>query len=133
MRSNITVLNKLKKQDSNTGLDVWYVTKFKDIKYTKRKVTTVDGINVSMGEEFIVLFPFNDKYLQYSKWKNSDKDNAYTMSQGDIIVFDDYDIVEGTAVNIAKIKTKYTACEVRSVEEMENKYGAVNQLRCSGV
>ena len=86
MRGTITILNRLKKKDSTTGLDVWYKTILNDIKYKQDKVTSVVGTEVSMGEEYVILIPFSNNYVPYHEWKNSaDKDNTYTMSQGDYI------------------------------------------------
>ncbi len=136
MQGPITILNKLKHQDSSTGLDVWYKTIMKDIKYTNTKVTSVVGTEVSMGQQFIILIPFTDKYLPYAEWKNSNqKDNTFTISQGDYIFLGSELEEEITPNNILKTKTKYepNVCEVRSIEEVPQKYGVKIQLRISGV
>jgi hypothetical protein len=136
MQGPITILNKLKHQDSSTGLDVWYKTIMKDIKYTNTKVTSVVGTEVSMGQQFIILIPFTGKYLPYAEWKNSNqKDNTFTISQGDYIFLGSELEEEITPNNILKTKTKYepNVCEVRSIEEVPQKYGVKIQLRISGV
>ena len=48
----ITIANRLNRKDSVTGLDVWYTTKMSNISYSKEKVTTVNGTQVSMGDSF---------------------------------------------------------------------------------
>ena len=136
MQGPITILNKLKHQDSSTGLDVWYKTIMKNIKYTNTKVTSVVGTDVSMGQQFIILIPFTGKYLPYAEWKNSNqKDNTFTISQGDYIFLGSELEEEITPNNILKTKTKYepNVCEVRSIEEVPQKYGVKIQLRISGV
>ena len=136
MQGPITILNKLKHQDSSTGLDVWYKTIMKNIKYTNTKVTSVVGTDVSMGQQFIILIPFTGKYLPYSEWKNSNhKDKTFTVSQGDYIFLGSELEEEITPNNILKTKTKYepNVCEVRSIEEVPQKYGVQIQLRISGV
>lgn len=139
MRGTITILNRLKKKDSTTGLDVWYKTILNDIKYKQDKVTSVVGTEVSMGEEYVILIPFSNNYVPYHEWKNSaDKDNTYTMSQGDYIYLGIGLQEEVNASNVVKIKTQYepNVCEVRSIEEVpmdSKKYGIKIQLRVGGV
>lgn len=136
MQGPITILNKLKHQDSATGLDVWYKTILKDIKYANTKVTNVVGTEVSIGQSFIVLIPFTGKYLSYSEWKDStQKDARYTINQGDYIFLGKELEEEVTPNNIMKLKTKYepNVCEVRSIEEVPQKYGVKIQLKIAGV
>lgn len=132
----ITIFNKLARQDSQTGLDVWYKQVLKDIPYSIEKVTNVNGTSVSMGETFTILIPFNDKYLAYNEWKQSlDKDSAFTMSQGDIIVLDTEVEDIATPNTIPSIKTKYKpkVCEVRSIIEVPKRPGVNIQLKVSGI
>ena len=139
MVANITICNKLKRTDSTTGLDIWYKTILKDIKYKQNKVTTVVGTNVSMGEEYIILLPFSAKYLDYNSWKtNADRDTYYTMSQGDYIFLNTELTEEVSPNNIQKLRTQYSpnVCEVRTIEEIpisSKQYGIKIQLRVSGV
>lgn len=128
----ITIANKLNKKDSVTGLDVWYKTKINDVKYKKDKVTSVVGTDVSMGTSYTVLIPFSKKYLKYKEWKDSIRENYYTMSQGDYIFFDDL-TEEITPSNIVKLKSQYECCEVRSIEEAKENGINTIQLRVSGV
>lgn len=139
MRGSITILNRLKRKDSVTGLDVWYKTILKDVKYKQDKVTTVVGTDVSMGESYTILIPFNENYKPYNVWKNStDKDTTYTMSQGDYIYLG-IELAENVnPSNVVKLKTQYepNVCEVRSIEEVpmdSKKYGIKIQLRIGGV
>lgn len=139
MRGTITILNRLKKKDSITGLDVWYKTVLKGIKYKQDKVTTVVGTDVSMGEGYTILIPFSDKYVPYHKWKDStSKDTTYTMSQGDYIYLGIELEEDVTPSNVVKLKSQYepNVCEVRSIEEVpisSTQYGVLIQLRIGGV
>lgn len=136
MQGTVTILNKLKRQDSVTGLDVWYKTIFENIKYSQTKVTTVVGTEVSMGQQFTILIPFTGKYVPYNEWKNSsNKDNTFTISQGDYIFLGIGLEEEVTPNNVLKLKNQYEpqVCEVRSIEEVPQKYGVKIQLRISGV
>lgn len=128
----VIIANKLARKDSSTGRDVWYKTIVDGVIERTDKVTNATGSEVNMGKSYTILFPFNDKYLPYHEWITANKDDTYTMSQGDIIFFDDFadDITPNT---IIELKETYRHCEVRVVEEREKKHGTKVQLRVSGV
>ena len=131
----ITIANRLNRTDSITGLDVWYKFQLKNIQYSKERVTTVNGTQVSMGESFNILLPFTSKYIPYLQWKDlSNKDDYYTLSQGDYIFLTE--ITEDIQPNtIMQIKNKYKGyvCEVRSIIEVPERNGVTIQLKVSGV
>lgn len=131
MKAKITLLNKLKRQDSQTGLEVWYKT-FLDVDYYSERVQNVTEKDVSMNETFTVLIPFSDKYHYYHLWKSMNKDNIYTLSQGDYIVFGEVE-EEITPNNIQSIVNQYRHCEVRSIEEREKILDANYQFKVGGV
>lgn len=132
----ITIANKLAKKDSVTGLDVWYKTKLRDIQYSIEKVTTVNGTVVSVGQTLNVLIPFSDKYLRYRDWVNTyNREQFYTMNQGDYI-FIDIDLEDDvTPQNIVKLKEKYApdVCKVSSVIEVPQRYGVLYQLKVTAI
>ena len=132
----ITIANKLAKKDSVTGLDVWYTTKLYDIPYSIERIATATGTIVSVGQVINVLIPFNDKYKHYRDWISlPDKENFYTMSQGDYI-FIDIDLEEEvTASNIIKLKEKYSpdVCKVSSIIEVPERYGVKYQLKVGAI
>jgi hypothetical protein len=131
----VIVANKLPFDKSSTGRDVWYKTYVDVIDYTVDKVTNANGAEVSMGEAYTILFPFNNSYVPSQKWTDSDflnRDNTFTMQTGDIIFFDDFpDAI--TSNSILELQDMYQSCEVRVVEEREQMYGVKEQLRVSGV
>ena len=135
MLGTITLLNKLKRKDSTTNIDVWYKTVIKDCIYKKDKISTVNGNIVSMGQQFTILIPFTGKYLPYRDWKQlEDKTGYYTLSEQDIIILD---IVteDITAQNITQIKNDYepNTCEIRSIEQVEQKLSVNFEFRVGGV
>lgn len=135
MQGTITLLNRLRKKDSVTNLDVWYKTYIQNCVYKKEKVTDVSGTNVSMGEQFTILIPFSDKYKPYREWKKlEDKSKFYTLSPQDVIILD---IVEDdvTSQNIIQIKNNYEpdTCEVRSIEQVDQKLSVTYEFRIGGV
>lgn len=135
MLGTITLLNKLKRKDSTTNIDVWYKTVIKDCTYKKDKISTVNGNIVSMGQQFTILIPFTGKYLPYRDWKQlEDKTGYYTLSEQDVIILD---IVteDITAQNITQIKNDYepNTCEIRSIEQVEQKLSVNFEFRVGGV
>ena len=135
MLGTITLLNKLKRKDSTTNIDVWYKTVIKDCIYKKDKISNVNGNIVSMGQQFTILIPFTGKYLPYRDWKQlEDKTGYYTLSEQDVII---HDIVteDITAQNITQIKNDYepNTCEIRSIEQVEQKLSVNFEFRVSGV
>ena len=135
MQGTVTLLNKLKRKDSTTNIDVWYKTVIKDCIYKKDKISTVNGNIVSMGQQFTILIPFTGKYLPYRDWKQlEDKTGYYTLSEQDVIILD---IVteDITAQNITQIKNDYepNTCEIRSIEQVEQKLSVNFEFRVGGV
>ena len=135
MLGTITLLNKLKRKDSTTNIDVWYKTVIKDCIYKKDKISTVNGNIVSMSQQFTILIPFTGKYLPYRDWKQlEDKTGYYTLSEQDVIILD---IVteDITAQNITQIKNDYepNTCEIRSIEQVEQKLSVNFEFRVGGV
>ena len=135
MQGTITLLNKLKRKDSVTGLDVWYKTILKDCVYKKERVSDVSGNIVSMGQQFTILIPFTKKYLPYHDWKNlEDKKGYYTLSNQDVIILDEVQ-EEVDVKNIIEIKNSYepNTCEIRSIEQVESKFSSKYEFRVGGV
>lgn len=132
----ITVLNKLAKKDSATGLDVWYVTKLYNIPFSTERVASVVGTTVSVGQTTNILLPFSDKFKHYREWVAlEDRENYYTMSQGDLI-FIDIDLNEIiTPNNVIQIKNNYKpdVCSVASIFEVQKNPHIKYQLKVVGV
>lgn len=135
MQGTVTLLNKLKRKDSVTNTDVWYKTILQDCVYKKDKISNINGTIVSMGQQFTILIPFTGKYTPYKDWKNlEDKSGYYTLSNQDIIILDEV-TEEVTANNITEIKNAYepNTCEIRSIEQVEQKLSIKYEFRVGGV
>lgn len=135
MQGTVTLLNRLRKKDSVTNLDVWYKSYIQNCVYKKEKVTDVAGTTVSMGEQFTILIPFSNKYIPYNQWKKlDDKSTFYTLSPQDIIILD---IVneDVTPQTIIQIKNDYepNTCEIRSIEQVEQRLSTRFEFRIGGV
>jgi hypothetical protein len=128
----ITIANKLAKKDSVTGLDVWYKTKLYNIPYSIERIATASGTVVSVGQTINILIPFSDKYLRYRKWvEEVNREEYYTMSQGDYI-FIDIDLEDDiTPNNIVKLRDSYSpdVCKVSAITEVPERNGVLYQLK----
>lgn len=136
MNTQITLLNKLKRNDSVTGVDVWYKTFLQDIDYKRETLQSVEGTTVGVGSTVTILIPFDDKFKKYQEWKKLEqKEQNYTMSVGDLIILDELIPEEPTPNNIASIKSNYSGlwCEVRSIEEVEQKNAVKYRLRLGAI
>lgn len=135
MVGNITLLNRLKRQDSVTNTDVWYKTIIKNCTYNKDRVSSVNGTVISMGQSFTILIPFTGNYLPYKEWKNlEDKTGYYTLSNQDVIILDEV-TEEVTPNTITKIKNEYepNTCEIRSIEQVDKKLSVRFEFRVGGI
>lgn len=136
MDGTITLLNKLKRKDSTTNRDVWYKTIITNCVYKKDRVSTVNGNVVSMGQAFTVLIPFTGKYLSYREWKKlEDKTGYYTLSEQDVIILGEVTEEDVTADNITQIKNDYEpdTCDIRSIEQVQQRFTSNFEFRVSGV
>ena len=135
MQGTITLLNKLKRKDSVTNVDVWYKTFIENCAFKKDRISNINGTTVSMGQQFTILIPFTGKYIPYKDWKNlADKSGYYTLSNQDIIILDE--VTEAvSANNITDIKNSYepNTCEIRSIEQVDDKLSVKYEFRVSGV
>ena len=135
MVGNITLLNRLKRQDSVTNTDIWYKTIIKNCTYKKDRVSNVNGTVVSMGQSFTILIPFTGNSLPYKDWKNlADKTGYYTLSNQDVIILDEV-TEEVTPNTITKIKNEYepNTCEIRSIEQVDKKLSVRFEFRVGGI
>lgn len=135
MQGTITLLNKLKRKDSITNLDIWYKTVIQNCVYKKDKISNVTGSVVSMGQEFTILIPFTGRYIPYNEWKKlEDKTGVYTLSTQDVIILGEV-TEEVTDKNIVQIKNDYepNTCEIRSIEQVDQKLSVKFEFRVGGV
>lgn len=131
----ITILNKLKREDNNSGVDIWQKTVIDDAVWYKHSESSVGVGGVSIGTVIQVLIPFHDEYLPYLEWRQEGKQKGhYTMSTGDYIIrgnmTEDVD-----ASNIVKTLQKYgeDVCQVKSQTDNYKRFGARVQLYIEGV
>lgn len=131
----ITILNKLKRTDSATGLDVWYKTVIDNAAWYTKSARSAGGSTVFIGTYKTVLIPFNDDYLPYLEWrKPGNQDKHFTISAGDYIVLGD--VIENiTANNVVKVMEQYgeNVCLIRHKTPTYNRFGASVQLKIEGV
>ena len=135
MQGTITLLNKLKRKDSSTNLDVWFKTIIRNCQFKKTTISNISGNTVSMGQQFTILIPFTGGYVPYKDWKSlEDKSGVYTLSNQDVIILGEV-TEEVTTQNITQIKNDYepNTCEIRSIEQVDKKLSTLYEFRVGGV
>lgn len=133
MTSTITLLNKISGKDTQNHLDIWNKTTISNVEWKIETVSAVDKKGVIIGEKYIVLLPFDKRYVDYEDYL-TDQTDRYTVSTGDYVVFgeitDDVtcdnvvDVLENSRCRVCKIMAYVTAIE---------KYGTKVQVRIEGV
>ena len=131
----ITIFNKLRRNDSVTGMDIWYKTVIENAVWYTDSARSAGGQNVYIGSYITILIPFENNYLPYIEWKKPGmQDNYYTMSLSDYVI---KGLVEEEvdANNIVKTLEKYgeDVCLVKHHNELHNRFGATVQLKVQGV
>lgn len=131
----VTILNKLKRTDSKTGVDVWRKSIVDDVVWYTKSSRSAGSSSVFIGTYITVLFPFNSRYLPYMEWKKpGNQDEHFTMSSGDYIILGD--VPENiTANNIIKVLEQYgeNVCQVKHHNANYKRFGARVQLKVEGV
>lgn len=131
----VTILNKLKRTDSKTGVDVWRKSIVDDVVWYTKSSRSAGSSSVFIGTYITVLFPFNSRYLPYMEWKKpGNQEEHFTMSSGDYIILGD--VPENiTANNIIKVLEQYgeNVCQVKHHNANYKRFGARVQLKVEGV
>lgn len=131
----VTILNKLKRTDSKTGVDVWRKSIVDDVVWYTKSARSAGSSSVFISTYITVLFPFNSRYLPYMEWKKpGNQDEHFTMSSGDYIILGD--VPENiTANNIIKVLEGYgeNVCQVKHHNANYKRFGARVQLKVEGV
>ncbi len=95
----VTILNKLKRTDSKTGVDVWRKSIVDDVVWYTKSSRSAGSSSVFIGTYITVLFPFNSRYLPYMEWKKPEnQEEHFTMSSGDYIILDEYPILKNMLI-----------------------------------
>lgn len=131
----ITIFNKLRRNDSPTGRDIWFKTIVENAVWYTDSARSAGGQNVYIGSYITILIPFGNNYLPYIDWKeNSNQEGHYTMSLGDYVI-KGLVTEEISADNIVKSLEKYgeNVCLVKHHNELHDRFGATVQLKVQGV
>lgn len=131
----ITILNKLKRQDSGTNKDIWYKTVLNDVAWYTDSARSAGNHDVYIGTYITVLIPFHEEYKDYLDWRElQNREEFYTMSTGDYII---NGIVpeDITPDNVVDTLQKYgeRVCLVRHHNANYDRFGATVQLKVQGV
>lgn len=135
----VTILNKLKRADTDGSSDVWYKRSVTDAAWYAQVQRTVTAGNVAIGSYIVVMIPYHEEYVRYRDWKNlsaSERVGKFTMSTGDYLVLGNIDEAEAsiTPSNITTIVNEYEpdVCQIKHLEELHDRFGSYVQLRIEG-
>lgn len=131
----VTILNKLKREDNDGKMDLWYKTVLNDVVWYADSARSAGNHDVYIGRYITVLIPFHNEYVDYLDWRGlRDKENYYTMSMGDYVI-QGLMPEEVDASNIVKTLQKYgeRVCLVRHHNTNYDRFGATVQLKVQGV
>lgn len=118
----VTIINKLKKVDSITNMDVWYKTVLHNCIWNIRTESTQNGSTTNLGSIITIQIPKAQEqgYLPYKEWKGATSpDESWTVSQNDYIVLGK--VTEDiTNSNITSIMSTYepNACKIQVFEDL---------------
>jgi hypothetical protein len=130
----VTILNKLKRADSQGDLDEWHKTVIEDAAWYSQVQRTVYNSSVHIGSYIICLIPYHSEYLDYFEWKKPGNQHGhYTISSGDYLVLGEVS-EEITPNNVISVMSNYGSrvCQVKHFEELHDRFGAHVQLRVEG-
>lgn len=117
----ITVLNKLKKADSNTSTDVWYKHTLKNCVWSVVSTSSQTGTQTNLGYKVEVQIPESQDipYKPYQEWcKNGNADTSWTISLDDYIVLGEVsEAITSQNVTVTMKKYEPNACKVRLFED----------------
>lgn len=82
-RHTITILNKRDGKDSPDHLDAWKKTVLHQCTWVQKQIRA-EGIEASVGAEYLVRVPPSAEYRPYSAWK-ADME-GFTFSPGDYVI-----------------------------------------------
>ena len=117
----VTILNKLKKADTNTSTDVWYKKTLKNCVWSVVANSSQTGTQTNLGYKVTVQIPESQEtpFKPYTEWKEAGmQDVAFTVSLDDYIILGE--VPENiTSQNIVTIMKKYepNACKIRLFED----------------
>lgn len=117
----VTILNKLNKKDSATGLDVWYKKTLYNCSWQVSAVETQTGTQTNVGAKIKVQIPEAQKikYLPYNEWKQGNMDECFTISADDYVILGEVseEITPNTLLNVVS-KYEPNACKIRLFEDL---------------
>lgn len=119
---DITIINKLNKAESATGLDVWVKHTLHECSWSSKEIETAAGTQTSVGRVTKVQIPSgkNPNYKPYHDWsKAGNQEDFWTISEGDYVVLGEV-AEEVNASNIVKTMAKYkpNQCRIQMFEDL---------------
>lgn len=118
----VTIVNRLKGEDNDTGRDIFYKKTLKNCVWMGKQIGSRNGNEIAYTEGYQVHIPKSQKftYFEYNIWKNKENlDDCFTLSLDDYVILGEV-TEEITTDNITKIIKKYkpNALQIRQFQDL---------------
>lgn len=118
----VTIVNRLKGEDNDTGRDMFYKKILKDCVWNDKQIASRNGNTITYSEGYQVHIPQDQKftYFEYKTWKNKENlEDCFTFSLDDYVILGEV-VEEITPDNITDIVDKYkpNAFQIRQFQDL---------------
>ena len=118
----VTIVNRLKGEDNDTGRDMFYKKILKDCVWNDKQIASRNGNTITYTEGYQVHIPTDQEYtyFEYKQWCNKDNvEDCFTMSLDDYVILGEV-TEEITSNNITEIIEKYkpNAFQIRQFQDL---------------
>ena len=118
----VTIVNRLKGEDNDTGRDIFYKKILKNCVWMGKQIGSRNGNEIAYTEGYQVHIPADQEYtyFEYNIWKNKENlDDCFTLSLDDYVILGDVP-EEITSANVTKIIKKYkpNAFQIRQFQDL---------------
>lgn len=122
LSNKITIVNRLKGVDNDTGRDMFFKKVLDNCAWNSKEIATRNGNTITYSNGFEVHIPQAQEYtyFEYNIWKNKENvDDCFTFSVDDYVILGEVS-EEINSKNITEIIEKYkpNAFQVRMYEDL---------------
>lgn len=122
LSQKVTIVNRLKGVDNDSGKDIFYKKTLKDCVWMGKQIGSRNGNEIVYTEGYQVHIPKSQEYtyFDYEVWKNKENlEDCFTFSLDDYVILGEV-VEEITSDNITKIIKKYkpNSLQIRQFQDL---------------
>lgn len=102
----VTVLNKLKAEDTVEHRDKWYATVIENCFFKQKELRDANGNVIGTDGAYVCRIPIQEKFLPYSEWKKG-PEGRITFSPGDYVLKGELSEGDVIDVTVTQVYHKY--------------------------